>query len=169
MKYSVALILCVLAVCLGCNQNHVSYKDAVQSALKQADLTDVSVSEDTSKNTITLTGTLHSDTDKSKAGEIAQTNAPGDTVANEISVQIVGSESESKDIAANLDDGIENNFKAALISTRLNKQDISYKAKNGVLTLTGSVKHTDQKTEAQTIAAKIPNVQQVVNQIEVKR
>jgi hyperosmotically inducible protein len=168
MKYSVVLVLCVLAACLACNQNRVSYKDAVQSALKQADLTDVSVSEDTSKSTLTLTGTLHLDADKSKAGEIAQTNAPGDTVANEISVQVVGSESESKNIASNLDDGIESNFKAALISTRLDKQDISYKAKNGVLTLTGSVKHADQKAQAQTIASKIPNVQQVVNQIEVK-
>jgi osmotically-inducible protein OsmY len=140
-----------LAASLGCNQNRVSYKDAVQSALKQADLTDVSVSENTSKSTITLTGALHSDADKSKAGEIAQTNAPGDKVANEISVQIVGSESESKNIASSLDDGIENNFKAALISTRLDKQDINYKAKNGVLTLTGSVKHSDQKAQAQMI------------------
>ncbi len=169
MKYSIVLVFCVLAAGLGCNQNRPSYKDAVQSGLKQADLTDVSVSEDISKSTITLTGTLHSDADKTKAGEIAQTNAPGDTVANEISVQIVGSESESKDIASNLDDGIEKNFKAAMISTRLNKQDISYKAKNGVLTLTGSVKHADQKSQAQAIASKIPNVQQVVNQIEVKR
>ena len=42
-------------------------------------------------------------------------------------------------------------------------------AKNGVLTLKGSVATADERKQAQTIAAGVPNVQQVLNQIEVKR
>ena len=37
-------------------------------------------------------------------------------IANEISVQPVGSESELKDVTANLDDAIEKNYEAALIA-----------------------------------------------------
>ncbi len=169
MKIRMLLVPCALAFAIGCNQNRPSYKENIQNALKQADLTDVSVSEDAAKSTVVLGGTLRSDEDKSRAGQIAQSAAPGETIANEISVQPVGSESEAKKIASNLDDGIENNYKAALVSTRLDKQNISFSAKNGVLTLTGSVKHPDQRAQAQTLASKIPNVQQVVNQIEIKR
>jgi hyperosmotically inducible protein len=72
-------------------------------------------------------------------------------------------------VQSNLDDGIENNYKAALIASRLNKQSIHYDAKNGVLTLKGTVKTNQQKAEAEQLASKIPNVQQVVNQIDVNR
>lgn len=51
----------------------------------------------------------------------------------------------AKDEATALDQGIEKNYKAALISTHLGKQHIDYGAKNGVLTLTGSVHSTAQR------------------------
>lgn len=40
---------------------HRTGSDAVKKALQQADLKDVSVSDDANKNTITLSGTLHSE------------------------------------------------------------------------------------------------------------
>lgn len=169
MKFRLVLLLSALTVGLACTQNHASYKDSVQKALEQADLKDVTVSEDADKNTITLGGTLHSDDAKARAGQVATTAANGRVIANEISVQPVGAESEAKSIASNLDDGIESNYKAALISNGLDKQHIDYKAKNGVLTLTGSVKSNTSRVQAQTLAASVPNVQQVVNQIAVKR
>ena len=163
-------VLAVLFVAAGCNQtNRKSEADAVKQALQQADLKDVNVSDDADKNTVTLGDTLHSDDAKNRAAEVAKQAAPDRTIANEISVQPMGDESQAKGVASNLDDGIENNYKAALISKRLDKQSIHYKAKNGVLTLTGSVKAPQQKSEAELLASKIPNVEQVVNQIEVKR
>jgi len=163
-------LLAVLFVAAGCTQtNKKSEADAVRQALEQADLKDVSVSDDADKNTVTLGGTLHSDDAKNRAADVAKQAAPDRTIANEISVQPVGDESQAKAVASNLDDGIENNYKAALISKRLDKQSIHYKAKNGVLTLTGSVKAAQQKSEAEQLASKIPNVEQVVNQIEVRR
>jgi len=70
---------------------------------------------------------------------------------------------------SSLDDGIENNFKAVLIAKGLDKQSIRYQAKNGVLTLKGSVKSPTQRQEAQELAKNTPNVQQVVNEIQVQR
>jgi hyperosmotically inducible periplasmic protein len=99
---------------------------------------------------------------------VAKSVAGPRVVANEISVQPVGAESHAKDEAAALDNGIENNYKAALISSRLDKQHISYNAKNGVLTLTGSVHTSGERKEAEELAGQVPHVQQVVDQIEIK-
>jgi osmotically-inducible protein OsmY len=164
------LALVVLFFGVGCsNENNISYKDGVQKALQQADLKDVTVSEDKDKNTITLGGKLHSDDAKAKAAEVARSAAGTRIIANEISVQPVGSESEARDVASNLDDAIEKNYKAALISSGLEKQHVDFKAKNGVLTLTGRVHDANQRQHAEKLAAGIPNVQQVLNQIEVRR
>ena len=47
-------------------------------------------------------------------------------------------------------------------------QAADYLAKNGTLVLKGSVKTAAQKKEAEHLAKKVPNVQQVVNEIKVK-
>ena len=172
MKTRFAIAVPLLAVVIGlvgCTETHKSQADNVRNALEQADLKDVHVSDDADKNTVTLTGTLHSDDAKNKAGDVAKSAAPGRTIANEISVEPVGNESDAKAVRSNLDDGIENNYKAALISKHLNKQSIHYDAKNGVLTLKGSVKSSAQKAEAERLASNVPNVQKVVNQIEISR
>jgi len=172
MKIKALIASCVLASLLGmaaCNQTHnkKSEADAVKQALEQADLKDVRVTDDADKNTVTLAGTLHSNEAKEHAGDVAKSAAPDRTIANEIAVEPVGNESEAKSVNSNLDDGIENNYKAALVANRLNKQSIHYDAKNGVLVLKGKVKTPAQKAEAERLASNIPHVQQVVNQIEV--
>jgi len=152
-----------------CSHRDISYKDDVKKALEQAELKDVTVSEDQDRNTITLGGTLHSNEAKTKAAEVAKAVANTRIIANEISVQPVGSESQAKAVASNLDDGIEKNYKAALISNGLDKQHVSFNAKNGLLLLTGSVRSAGDRQRAGKLAAGIPNVQQVLNQLEVRR
>jgi len=164
--------IAALLLCVACSSNsgdNVSYKDSVNKALEQAELTDVSVAEDRDKNTITLGGAVHSDDAKAKAADVSKGAAGNRIVVNEVSVQPVGAESDAKSIASNVDDGIEKNYKAALISNGLDKQHIDFGAKNGVLTLKGSVKTVTQRNEAQKVASSVPNVQQVLNQIDVKR
>ncbi len=151
------------------NPNDVSYKDSVKKALEAADLKDVTVDEDKDKNTITLGGKLHSENAKQQAAEVARAAAGPRVIANEILVEAVGQESTSRSIQSNLDSAIEKNYKAALESKGLDRARIRYQAKNGVLTLKGSVKNPQQKQEAQEIATSIPNVQQVLNQIEIRR
>jgi hyperosmotically inducible periplasmic protein len=172
MRWSV-FVLAVMALALvgvGCSrQSHVSYKDSVKNALEQADLKDVTVSEDEDKNTITLGGVLHSEDAKNKAGEIAKSVANTRVIANEISVQPVGAASEAKDIASDVDGAIEKNYKAVLIANGLNKEHIRFDSKNAVVTLKGSVKSKADRQQAEKLASTVPNVQQVVNQIEVRR
>jgi len=163
-------LLAPLFLTLACShRDNVSYKDDVKKALEQADLKDVTVSEDQDKNTITLGGRVHSSDAKVKAVDVAKTAANTRIIANEISVEPVGSESQAKDVASNLDDGIEKDYKVALISSGLDKQHVRFEAKNRVLTLTGSVHNTNERQQAERLAARIPNVQQVPNQIEVRR
>jgi osmotically-inducible protein OsmY len=178
----------VLLIAIGCSSNpghpaaknpdaqnpanvpaNASYKDSVKKALEQADLNDVTVTEDQDKNTITLSGSVHSQDAKDRAIDVAKPAAGTRIVANEISVEPVGAKSEAKSISSNVDGAIEKNYKAALISNGLNKQHIRYDSKNGVLTLKGSVDSMDQRQQAQQVAASVPNVQQVLNEIQVRR
>ncbi len=170
------LLLAFLALTLGlstagCTQRakNVSYKDGVKKALEQADYKDVTVDEDSDKNTITLGGKLHSENAKQQASEVAQSVSGGRTIVNQISVEPVGMESDARKIESNTDDAIEKNYKAQLIAKGLDKQDIHFDAKNGVLTLKGSVKDVRQREVAEQVASSVPNVAQVVNQIEVSR
>jgi osmotically-inducible protein OsmY len=174
MKSAIVTLFAIgtLLLCVACSSNSVDnvvYKDTVKRALEQAELTDVSVAEDRDKNTVTLGGTVHSDDAKAKAADVAKGAAGNRIVVNEVSVQPVGAEADAKGIASNVDGGIEKNYKAALISSGLDKQHISFDAKNGVLVLKGSVRTVPERTQAQQVAASVPNVQQVLNQIEVKR
>ena len=170
LSLTLAAVFATFLVTGACSkQPQTNYKDSVKTALEQAELKDVSVSEDADKNTITLGGTLHSEDAKQQATTVAKANAGSRIVVNEVSVQPVGAESEAKKVASNLDDGIESNYKAALTAKGLDKEHIRFDAKNGVLTLNGSVKNTSQRKEAEQLAQAVPNVQQVLNQLDVKR
>ena len=171
MKILLIAPLAVLLLASGAcsSRKNVSQKDNVAKALQQADLKDVTVSEDRDKNVITLGGTLHSEDAKTRAGDVAKAAAGDRIIANEISVQPVGNESDAKAIASNVDDAIEKNYKAALIANHLKSDHIRYDSKNGVLTLKGNVKNAKDRQDAQQIASTVPNVQQVVNEIEVER
>jgi hyperosmotically inducible protein len=166
---SLLLVLFCGIACTSRRVENTSYKDNVSQALTQADLKDVTVSEDKDKNTITLGGVVHSNDAKEKAAQVAQSAAGSRIVVNEVGVRPVGAESEAKTISSNVDGAIEKNFKAALIANGLDKQHINYNAKNGVLTLKGSVKTSEQREEAQKVAASVPNVDQVVNEIQTRR
>ena len=167
LTFAMALVL-LLGIACSNRANTTSLKDNVKKSLEQADLRDVNVAEDTDKNTITLSGDVHSENAKQQAGEIAQAAAGSRVVANEIRVEPVGAESQARSIASNVDDAIEKNYKAALTSKVLDKH-VRFNAKNGVLTLKGNVKSPQERQQAQEIAANIPNVQQVLNEIQVNR
>src|SRR6266576_1679207 len=144
--FATCFVLAALLLTVACShRDKILYKDDVKKALEQAELKDVTVSEDQDKNTITLGGRVHSKEAKAKAADVAKAAANTRIIANEISVQPVGSESEAKDVNSNLDDAIEKNYKAALISSGLEKQHVNFKAKNGVLTLTGTVQNAKER------------------------
>lgn len=163
------LTLCGAFVLTGCNKDKFpDEKDAVNNAMTANNLGAVNVSQDREKGVMTLKGDLESADKKEQAQAVAKQAAPDYTIANEIGVRPPDN-GQTKAVDNSLDNGIEDNYKAALKAHQnLDAQSISYKAKNGTLVLSGSVKTAAQKSEAGKLAKNIPNVKEVVNEIEVK-
>jgi hyperosmotically inducible periplasmic protein len=166
----VLLALFATMIAVGCSRESAKspdVADGVRKALDQAGLKDVSVSQDRDKGVVTLSGNVTSDTDKAQAESIAKSMSGGEVVADQIAVLPPGGESDAKAMNSDLDKGIEKNLDAALIQNKLDK-DVKYKVKNGVVTLTGDVKSEATRARAQKLASTVPNVQQVVNELDVK-
>ena len=140
---------------------------SIRQALDQAGLRDVSVSQDRDKNVVTLTGNVATDNERTQAESIARSIAGTQVVANEIGVRPAGDESTAKKVDSELDKGIDKNLEAALVQRKLD-HDVKYDVKNGVVTLKGNVTSQSQRAAVEKVAAQVPNVQQVVNELEVK-
>jgi hyperosmotically inducible periplasmic protein len=161
----------MLALVIGCSTNKANtpdVKDQVSKALSNAGLNDVKVDVDKDKQLVTLKGDVKSAEEKDKAEQVAKSAAGGFVVGNEIGVRPEGEEHAAKKIDANLDSAIEKDFKAVMIAHGLDKQHIRADAKNGVLTLKGNVDTTAERAKAEKLASQVPNVQQVVNELDVK-
>jgi hyperosmotically inducible protein len=163
-----AFMLCVAIGCTSDKASTPDVKDQVSKALANAGYKDVKVATNNDKQLVTLTGDVKTQEDKEKANELAKTAAAGYVVSNEVGVRPEGVEGAAKKIDSNVDDAIEKDFKAVIIANRLEKQHIRYDAKNGVLTLKGDVDTPVQRTQVEKLAATVPNVQQVVNELDVK-
>jgi hyperosmotically inducible periplasmic protein len=164
------LALLVVGTFIGCSgtaRQSPDVSDSIRKSLDQAGLKDVSVSQDRDKGVVTLGGQVAADADKSQAESIAKSIATGQVVANQIAVIPPGVESEAKAVNSDLDKGIEKNLDAALIQNRLQKS-VKYDVKNGVVTLTGEVNSQSKRALADRIASAVPNVKQVVNDVQIK-
>ncbi len=163
------LTLLVAGTLAGCSSITKSpdVSDSIRKSLDQSGLQDVSVSQDRDKGVVTLGGHVPSDGDKSQAESIATSIAGGQVVSNQIGVIPPDAQSEAKTINSDLDDGIGKNLDAALIQQRLNKH-VEYDVKNGVVTLTGEVNSQARRAQVEYVASAVPNVQQVVNELQVK-
>jgi hyperosmotically inducible protein len=163
------LALITSASMIGCSNNTKSpeVSDSIRKSLDQAGLKNVSVSQDRDKGIVTLGGDVAADADKLQAESIAKSIAAGQVVSDEIAVLPPGNESKAKAIHSDLDKGIDKNLDAALIQSGLQK-DVKYKVKSGVVTLTGNVDSESKRTKAEKVAQGVPNVQQVVNDVQVK-
>ncbi len=163
------LIGIALAVTLACNSNTKApdVTDNIRHALDSAGLTDVKVSQDREKNVVTLSGNVATDDDKGRAESIAKSQAGSAVVADEIGVRPQGDESTAKKVDSELDSGIDKNLKAALVQHKMD-HEVSYDVNNGVVTLKGNVPSQGQRSSAEKIAQQVPNVKQVVNELDVK-
>jgi len=163
----VVVLIGALAGCSTTLTKSADISDSVRKSLDQAGFKDVSANQDRDKGVVTLTGHVTADADKAKAEFIAQSIAVGQVVSNQIAVVPVGIESEAKAVNSDLDKGIENNLDAALVEARLHDH-VKYDVKNHVVTLTGEVDSQATRTLAEKIASSVPNVQQVVNELQIK-
>lgn len=157
-----------LAGCSAAPAKSIDVAENVRHSLDQAGLKNVSVAQDRDKGVVTLGGNVGLDADKSKAESIAVSIAGGQVVANQIAVLPPGNESDSKAMNSDLDKGIGENLDAALIQNKLRKY-VSFQVKNNVVTLTGDVDSEELRTQSAGIASTVPNVQQVVNELQVRK
>jgi osmotically-inducible protein OsmY len=142
---------------------------SIRTSLDQANLKDVSASEDRGKGVVTLGGHVAGENDKTQAESIARSFAGSEVVSNQIAVvpQGVGSDAKgARKVNTDLDNGIGSNLDAALTQDKI--RHVKYQVKNQVVTLTGNVGSEGARTQAETLAAGVPNVQQVVNELQVK-
>ena len=161
------LVVVTLVGCSGTTRQSPDVSDSIRKSLDQAGLKDVSVSQDRDKGVVTLGGHVAADADKSQAESIAKSIATGQVVANQIAVMPPSGESEAKAVNSDLDKAIEKNLDAALIQNKLHK-NVKYDVKNGVVTLTGEVNSQSKRAQAEQIASAVPNVKQVVNDLQIK-
>ena len=170
LRLSVAtLALLAVGTVAGCSGTIASpdVSGSIRKSLDQAGFKDVSVSQDRDKGVVTLGGQVTSENDKSQAESLAKSLAGAQVVADQIAVIPVGIEKEAKAVNSDLDQGIESNLDAALIQNRLHKS-VKYEVKSGVVTLTGEVNSENKRARAETVATAVPNVQQVVNDLQIK-
>ena len=165
----ISLTLFAVGSTVGCYRFSTKSPDvagSIQKALDQAGLKHVSVSQDRDKGIVTLGGQVDNDSQKAQAESLAKSYAGTEVVADQVAVIPVGAEKEAKAMYSDLDQGIEKNLDAALIQNRM-QHDVKYSVKSGVVTLTGEVNSQDTRAFAEKVATGVPNVQQVVNNLQV--
>src|ERR1700758_3773183 len=165
----ITLLMLSIGISLACSnaQKAPDVSGDIRHALDQAGLNDVRVTQDRDKGVVDLTGKVGSDDDKARAESIARSIAGSEVISNEIGVRPNGDEGTAKRVDSDLDSGIDKNLSATLVQHRL-KRDVRYDVNNGVVTLKGNVPSQSQRTNVQKLAEQVPNVKQVVNELEVK-
>jgi len=156
-----------LVGCSGTPKKSPDVSDSIRKSLDQAGFKDVSVSQDRDKGIVTLGGQVGSENEKAQAESLARSLAGAQVVADQIAVIPVGAEKEAKAVNSDLDAGIEKNLDAALIQNKMH-ESVKYDVKNGVVTLTGEVNSQSKRDRAEKVATGVPNVKQVVNDLQVK-
>ena len=166
MKAYLSVITLALVGFAGCTANRApDVAGKIRDSMKQAGLKDVTVSQDRNKGVVTLGGDVATMNQKSQAAQIAEPIAGGQVVANEIAV-VPNGDTAAKTVYSDLDKGIEANLDAALTQNNIN--GIRHTTKEGVVTLNGDLPTPQLRAQAERVAAQVPNVQQVVNEISVK-
>jgi osmotically-inducible protein OsmY len=164
------LSLLAMGTFAGCSRMSTQSADvsgAIRKSLDEGGFKTVSVTQDREKGVVTLGGHVAADGDKSQAESLARSIAAGQVVSDEIAVIPPGAESDAKAVNSDLDQGIEKNLDAALIQNKLH-ENVKYGVKNGVVTLTGEVNSQPTRAQAEGVASSVPNVKQVVNELQIK-
>ena len=159
MKQLLLPLVTAVGILLGCSAATTSpdVSDSIRTSLDQAGLTEVTISQDRDKGVVTVGGHVSSSPEKQQAAAVAANLAGSQVVSNEIAILPPGAEKDAKLVNSALDDGIDSNLDAALISENLN-EDVKHSANNLVVTLTGDVDSQAKRVRAEAVAAGVPNV-----------
>ncbi len=170
VNWPVYLTAATAVILIGCSRtaNSPDVAANIRTALDQAGFKKVSVDQDRDKGVVTLGGHVAADAEKIQAEALAKSLATGEVVADQIVVLPLGAESDARAVNSDLDKGIEQNLDASLLQNRLH-DGVKYTVKSGVVTLTGEVDSQAKRRDIARVAGAVPNVQQVVNELQVKK
>ena len=154
----------LLAASVACGPREPDYEDQANKALEGANLGDVDVDYDESERVVHVSGTVPTESDRQRAGDIVeQAVNNGARVANEVTV--AGGHEE---IADDLDGGIETRLENRIeLDPALKDRSISFDANNGVVTITGRVDNAAEKERVETMTRTEDGVRDVTNALEV--
>jgi osmotically-inducible protein OsmY len=154
----------VLVATVACGRNQPDYENLANEALDQANLSDVDANYDAEDRVVHVTGTVASEVDRQRAGDIVQRAVDNQAqIANEVTV--TGGHQE---VADDLDGGIETRLANRVeLDGALKDHDIAFDANNGVVTITGRVPTDTAKEQVGQIARSEAGVRDVVNALEV--
>ena len=164
------LVVAAAGTLAGCSTAPARAADitvSLRASMDQAGFKDVAVQQDRDKGVVTLVGHVPNDADKAQAASLASSIAGNQVVSNQIAVVPPDDVLDSKKVNSALDEGIKSNLDAALIVEKL-RDTVKFSVKNHVVTLTGSVDSQPRRAHAEQVAAHVPNVEQVVNELQVK-
>ena len=139
--------------------------EQVLTALKAANLNDVTVEWDSSARIAHLKGTVDKSTDRQRAAEIATaTVGTTGTVLNELSIKGL-----NESTAGSLDGQIKSQLKKMLDNDPiLRERDIDFEINNGVVTVKGDVRTADEKNKITELVRAAPGVKDMANALEIK-
>ncbi len=160
----------LLATFTGCSPSMTKSPDIADNVRKSLDdsgFKDVSSSQDREKGVVTLGGHVATEEEKTRAEGVAKALAGTQVVANQIAVLPVGDKDAGK-VNTELDRGIEHNLEAAFVKEKL-QDEVKYTVTNHTVTLAGSVRNRSDRNRAQAIASGVPNVTQVVNELQITK
>lgn len=166
MRIVTAIIgIAALASAVACGPKERDYETMSKTALSRAGIENVKSDYDSKTKIVHLSGTVPTAADRDRAGEVAtQAVAPYAQVANELTVE--GRDAKTAD---DLDSGLSTRLENLVDQDKsLEKTDIDFDVKNGVVTIKGNVQTTAQKTQVEKLARSQPGVKEVVNSLEVK-
>jgi osmotically-inducible protein OsmY len=161
------VVIGTMAACTTATTKSADVSDSISASLERAGFMDVSVSQDRTLGVVTLGGKVATEGDKMNAQSLAQSIAGSQVVKNEIAVIGPDSAKDDRQVNSDLDDGIKSNLNAALIQNKM-LETVKFSVKNHVVTLTGEAVSQSARDRATEIAAAVPNVHQVVNEMQVK-
>jgi osmotically-inducible protein OsmY len=168
LSFLAVVLVGTLVGCSTTSTKAADVSDILRTSLDRAGFKDVSITQDRDKGVVTLGGHVPADADKSQAESIARSAVAGaQVVSNQIAVIPLGAESDAKNVNSDLDKGIESNLDAALIKAQLH-ESVKFAVNNHVVTLTGEVDSQSKRARAERVASAVLNVQQVVNELQVK-
>jgi osmotically-inducible protein OsmY len=164
-SFVLAITLVAIATFSGCATSSAKSPDVsavIKASFGDAGLKAISVAQDRHKAVVTLTGKVSSDMERSEAESIARSLASGEIVGNEI--EVISADNGSATVE--FDSEIATQVRVTLLQHQL-RRCVRYAVKGGVVTLTGEVDSPEQLVYAQSLTKDVPNVRQVVNELQI--